>query len=56
MIVVIRLPHAGVVASDQPDELLRMHLMAMGIPHVLLRHGRAVVLSTPSRPRDSAGV
>jgi hypothetical protein len=30
------------VTAYQPDELLLMHLVAMGIAHVLLRHGTTI--------------
>ena len=39
---VVYLTRAHVVTADQPDELLLMHLVAMGIAHVLLRHGTTI--------------
>ena len=39
---VVYLTRARVVTADQPDELLLMHLVAVGIAHVLLRHGTTI--------------
>jgi hypothetical protein len=30
------------VTTDQPDQLLRVHVVAMGIAHVLLCHGTTI--------------
>jgi hypothetical protein len=39
---VVRLARTHIVTADQPDELLRMHVVAMRIARILLRHGTTI--------------
>jgi hypothetical protein len=43
---VFHLARTHIVTADQPDQLLRVHVVAMGIAHVLLRHGTAIARKT----------